>query len=109
MIYPYTYIYAYIYIYIHIYIYIYESIYVCIYTKNYTPDSQDRVLAPRRYSQPISKLGDARKIMSPHRNVEKMFSYFSDHPEQEALPPGLNRYICIYVYMYICIYVYIDI
>eukprot|EP00277_Geminigera_cryophila_P027232 CAMPEP_0179474582 /NCGR_PEP_ID=MMETSP0799-20121207/54005_1 /TAXON_ID=46947 /ORGANISM="Geminigera cryophila, Strain CCMP2564" /LENGTH=205 /DNA_ID=CAMNT_0021283723 /DNA_START=191 /DNA_END=804 /DNA_ORIENTATION=+ len=52
---------------------------------------RDRVLAPRRYSQPISKLGDARTIMSPHRNVEKMFGYFSDHPEQEALPPGLNR------------------
>ena len=47
---------------------------------------RDRVLAPKRYNAPVSKLGDARACMSPHRNVEKMFGFFSDHPGQEQLP-----------------------
>jgi len=47
---------------------------------------RDRVLAPKRYNAPVSKLGDARACMSPHRNNEKMFGFFSDHPGQEYSP-----------------------
>ena len=42
-----------------------------------SPESvRDRVLSPRRYCAPISKLGDARACMSQPRNNEKMFNYF---------------------------------
>ena len=57
-----------------------------------SPDHvRDRVLTPRRYSRPVSKLGDARACMSQPRNVEKMFDYFSDHPEQDERPLSLRR------------------
>ena len=52
---------------------------------------RDRVLTPRRYSAPVSKLGDARSCMSQPRNVEKMFDYFSDHPEDEQQSMSLRR------------------
>ena len=57
-----------------------------------SPDHvRDRVLTPRRYSAPVSKLGDARSCMSQPRNVEKMFDYFSDHPEEEQQSMSVRR------------------
>jgi hypothetical protein len=52
---------------------------------------RDRVLSPKRYNSSVSKLGDARSCITPRRNVEKMFTYFSDHAEQEQLPERMHR------------------
>ncbi len=37
---------------------------------------RERVLRPRGYSSPVSKIGDARSCISQPRNVEKLFTYY---------------------------------
>ena len=37
---------------------------------------RERVLRPRGYSWPVSKIGDARSCISQPRNVEKLFTYY---------------------------------
>ena len=51
----------------------------------------ERVVSGSRRVSPMKKLGDATACMSPHRNVEKMFGFFSDHPEHEMMTLGQLR------------------